>query len=83
MAQFARLTPCQREAVRQAIENQLAPHEQDHVIAFSQYNGSSSPAFDLTTCRPSVASQIDALVRTEERQRRADAKAASDALDPF
>src|SRR5438270_12218816 len=72
MAQFARLTPCQREAVRQAIENQLAPHEQDHVTAFGQYNGLSSQVFDLTTCRAALPGKIDALVRTEERQRRAD-----------
>lgn len=83
MAQFARLTPCQREAVRQAIQNQLAPHEQDHVTAFGQYNGSSAQPFDLTTCRTALPGKVSAMVRTEERQRRADAQAASDALDPF
>lgn len=83
MAQFAKLTPCQREAVRQAIQSQLAPHEQDHVTAFGQYNGSSSQPFDLTTCRAALPGKVSAMVRTEERQRRADAQAASDALDPF
>ncbi len=83
MAQFKNLTACQREAVRQAIQNQLAPHEQDHVTAFGQYNGSSSQPFDLTTCRAAFPGKIDALVRAEEKQRRSDAQAASDALDPF
>jgi hypothetical protein len=83
MAQFAKLTACQRERVRDAIQNQLAPHEQDHVTAFSQYNGTSTQAFDLTDCRAAVTRQIDKMARDEERQRRADAQTASDALDPF
>jgi hypothetical protein len=83
VAQFRNLTPCQREAVRQAIEDQLAPHEQDHVAAFGQYTGSSTQAFDLTTCRTALPAKIDAMVRSEEQQRRDEAKAASAALDPF
>ncbi len=83
MAQFQNLTPCQKEAVRQAIQNQLAPHEQDHVAAFGQYNGSSSQSIDLTTCRASFRSEVQKLVNAEEKQRRASAQAASDALDPF
>jgi hypothetical protein len=83
MAQFKNLKPCQRQAIKDAIENRLAPHEQDHVAAFSQYNGTSEQALDLTTCRTAFKSQVQKLVNAEERQRRADAQAASDALDPF
>jgi hypothetical protein len=83
MSQFGHLTPCQREAVRDAIQNQLAPHEQEHVAAFEQYNGSSTQAFDMTTCRAALPGAIRALVTADERPRRATAQAASDALDPF
>lgn len=83
MAQFAKLKPCQREAIRQAIQNQLAPHEQDHVTAFGQYNGTSEQPIDMTTCRTAFTGAVQKMVNTEERQRRADAQAASDALDPF
>jgi hypothetical protein len=83
MAQFAKLTPCQREAVRQAIQNQLAPHEQDHVAAFGQYSGTSEQPFDMSTCRSAFNGAVQKMVNTEEKQRRADAQAASDALDPF
>ena len=68
---------------RLAIQNQLAPHEQDHVAAFGQYNGSSGQSLDLTTCRASFRSAVQKLVNAEEKQRRAAAQAASDALDPF
>jgi hypothetical protein len=83
MAQFNNLTPCQRQAVQDAIQNRLAPHEQDHVTAFSQYNGTSSQAIDLTACRAAFPNAVQQIVNTEERQRRAQAQAASDALDPF
>jgi hypothetical protein len=78
-----RLTECQREAVQNFIDNVLAPHEQDHVVAFEQYNGTTETPFDLTLCRPRVDQTIRAMFRAEERQRRADARAASAALDPF
>jgi hypothetical protein len=83
MSQFANLTPCQRQAVKDAIDSRLAPHEQDHVAAFGQYNGTSSQDLDVTTCRSGFTSKVQQMVNTEERQRRADAQAASDALDPF
>jgi hypothetical protein len=83
MAQFRNLTPCQRQAVQDAIQNRLAPHEQDHVTAFSQYNGTSSQDIDVTTCRTAFPNTVQQLVNSEERARRAQAQAASDALDPF
>jgi len=83
MSRFRRLTPCQRERVREAIDNTLAPHEQEHVAAFEQYNGSSTQEFDLTTCRAAFPRAIRNMVTAEETPRRAAAQAASDALDPF
>jgi hypothetical protein len=83
VSQFKGLTPCQREAVRQAIEGPLASHEQDHVTAFEQYNGTSEQPFDLTTCRNLFPGKVTSMVRTEEAARRKQAKADSKALDPF
>ena len=83
MAQFKNLTPCQRQAVQDAIQNRLAPHEQDHVTAFGQYNGTSSQNIDVTTCRTAFPATVQQMVKSEEKQRRAQAQSASDALDPF
>src|SRR4051794_4283680 len=83
VGQFRNLTPCQREAVRQAIAGPLASHEQDHVTAFEQYNGTSEQPFDMTTCRQSFPGKITAMVRAEEGPRRKQAKDDSKNLDPF
>ncbi len=83
LSQFKGLTPCQLEAVRQAIEGTLASHEQDHVTAFEEYNGTTEQPFDWTTCRANFPAKVSALVRQEEAPRRAQAKADSAALDPF
>jgi hypothetical protein len=80
---FRRLTPCQRERVQDAIDNILAPHEQDHVDAFETYNGTTEQPFDLNLCRGQLPRAVKKMVRDEERPRRAAAKAASAALDPF
>jgi hypothetical protein len=77
------LTPCQRRRVQNAIDNVLAPHEQEHVRAFRQYNGITRRQFDLTLCRSAFDSAISAMFDAEEEQRRRAARAASDALDPF
>ena len=80
---FPDLTPCQRARVQNAIDNVLAPHEQEHVRAFRQYNGVTRTPFDLTICRSQFDSSIREMFENQERQRRASAQAASDALDPF
>ncbi|SEQ06895.1 hypothetical protein [Nitrosomonas ureae] len=80
---FPDLTPCQRTRVQNAITNILAPHEQQHVTAFRQYNGTTRRQFDLTLCRSEFDSTIRAMFEAEESARRATAQAASDALDPF
>jgi hypothetical protein len=77
------LTPCQRERVQEAIDNVIAPHEAEHVAAFEQYNGTTEQPFDLTLCRNRFPAAIRSMVRQEETPRRAEAQAASDALDPF
>lgn len=80
---FPDLTPCQRRRVQDAIDNVLAPHEQQHVQAFHQYDGTTRRQFDLTLCRSDFDSRIREMFEAEESQRRAAAQAASDALDPF
>jgi hypothetical protein len=80
---FRRLTRCQRERVQDAIDNVLAPHEQDHVDAFETYNGTTEQPFDLNLCRNQLPGVVRKMVTDEERPRRADAKAQSAALDPF
>jgi hypothetical protein len=77
------LTPCQQQRVRDAINNVLAPHEQQHVAAFNTYNGTTSRSFDLTLCRSNFDSTIRSMFEAEERARRSAAQAASDSLDPF
>lgn len=83
VASQRRLTPCQRERVQDAIDNVLAPHEQEHVDAFNTYNGTTSTPFDMTICRTSFNARIRALHNADARARRAAAQALSDALDPF
>lgn len=82
-ASFSGLTECQRQRVRDAINNVLAPHEQQHVTEFEAYNGTTRTPFDLTLCRSEFDGTIQSMFEGEERTRRASAQAASDALDPF
>lgn len=83
VADFPDLTPCQRRRVQDAINNVLAPHEQEHVRAFNRYNGTTRRAFDLTLCRSELDSAIEAMFQAEAGARQAAVQAASDALDPF
>lgn len=80
---FPDLTPCQRARVQSAIDTVLAPHEQEHVSAFRQYNGVTRTPFDVTLCRSEFDSTIQSMFDTQQSGRRAAAQAASDALDPF
>lgn len=83
VSDFPNLTPCQQSRVQNAITNILAPHEQQHVQAFRQYNGTTRRAFDLNLCRTQFDGAIQAMFAAEQSARRAAAQAASDALDPF
>lgn len=80
---FPDLTACQRQRVQDAINNVLAPHEQEHVRAFEQYNGVTRTPFDIVLCRSEFDSTIRDMFEQQETDRRAQAQAASDALDPF
>jgi hypothetical protein len=80
---FPDLTACQRQRVRDGINNVLRPHEQQHVTAFRTYNGTVSTPFDLMLCRSDFDGEIQALHDSVEAPRQAAAQAASDALDPF
>ena len=80
---FPDLTRCQRTRVQNAIDNVLAPHEQEHVQAFRQYNGVTRTPFDVTLCRSEFSTTIQDMFDRQENSRQASAQAASDALDPF
>ena len=69
--------------MQDAIDNVLAPHEQQHVSAFNTYRGTTNRQFDLTLCRNEFDATIRSMVESEESARRSAAQAASDALDPF
>jgi hypothetical protein len=83
VSDFPNLSVCQRQRVRDAINNVLAPHEQQHVAAFNTYNGATRRRFDVTLCRNTFDSTIRTMFEAEERTRRSAAQAASDVLDPF
>ena len=80
---FPDLSDCQRQRVQAAINNTLAPHEQDHVRAFNTYRGTTRERFDLTLCRSEFNSTIRSMAESSESARQSAAQAASDALDPF
>lgn len=77
------LTDCQHERVRNAIDNVLAPHEQEHVSAFDQYNGSVVLPIDYTGCSSGIHGYVEQLHHEHAMARMAAAQSASDALDPF
>lgn len=83
VSSYPNLTPCQKKRVQDAITNVLAPHEQNHVRAFNQYNGTTRNNFEFTLCRDKFDQKIRDMVSREETARRSSAQAASDALDPF
>lgn len=82
-----KLTKCQKERVKEAIDGTLASHEQEHVDAFETYNGTVEESFELTRCKSLMPSALKSMAKARtkevEKDRRADAKAASAALDPF
>lgn len=83
VSEFPDLTPCQQRRVQAGITNVLAPHEQQHVAAFRQYNGVIRQSFSFTTCRSEFDARIQALHDAAEQLRHTAAQAASDRLDPF
>ena len=83
VSDFPDLTPCEKKKVQDAINNILAPHEQQHVKAFKTYDGSTKQSFDQTLCKSEVSGAISSLFTAEQSARQAQAQAASDALDPF
>ena len=84
------LTACQKKRVKDAIDNQLAPHEKQHEAAMKTYDGTYEEAFKLTQIlRPTVNAALTAKAKeiadAQQAIREAAAKKASDALDspPF
>jgi hypothetical protein len=83
------LTPCQKKRVQDAIDNVLAPHEQQHVKAYETYNGTTEHNFDIKVCQgeTSLEEQVNAHLQAihdkENASREQAARDKSDALDPF
>lgn len=77
------LTPCQIPIVTNAINNILAPHEQDHVTRFSTYNGSVSTPFNVKVCSGDFSTKMQEMHDEIESTRQSAAQALSDEIDPF
>jgi hypothetical protein len=69
--------------VSNAINNELAQHEQAHVAAFNQYNGTVTLPIDYTGCSAGIQEYAQHLHEADAAAREARVNAASAALDPF
>jgi hypothetical protein len=77
------LTRCQQERVKDAIDNKIAPHEQQHVSAFNTYNGKVQFPINYTGCEGDFQQHLQDINDKDGIARKAAAKAKSDSLDPF
>lgn len=77
------LTPCQEQRVRDAINNRIRPHEDQHVAAFATYDGSVDLPIRYKGCRSGLAAHVQAMHDAHAAARERAARAASAALDPF
>ena len=77
------LTPCQIPIVSNAINNVLAPHEQDHVRRFSTYNGTVGTPFNIKVCSADLDAKMQEMHDGIATARQTAAQALSDAIDPF
>ena len=77
------LTPCQEKRVSEAINNKIKPHEDQHVAAFSAYNGSVTLPINYNGCKAGLSDHVQAMHDAHAVAREAAAKAQSAALDPF
>jgi hypothetical protein len=78
------LTECEEAKAQDFIDGPLADHEQQHVDAFAQYDGTTSTPIDLKRCgTDAVTAAAAAMHDKEESKRRAAADKASRKLDPW
>ncbi len=77
------LTQCQQDRVRAVIDGRIAPHEQEHVTAFSTYNGTVTLPITYTGCKDGLTAHVQAMHDADAVARKAAAVAKSKALDPF
>jgi len=83
-SEYEHLRPCQIQRVEQWIQDVLAPHEQEHADAFNTYDGTVARQFQLKICRSDWNQEaVQPFHDKMETERRANAQALSDALDPF
>lgn len=79
----AGLSECEQPIVADAIDNQLAAHEQDHVTAFEGYNGSTNTPYTVRGGPQAATAALGRQHSAHEAARRAAVDQASKALDPF
>jgi hypothetical protein len=77
------LTPCQEQRVRDTISGKIAPHESQHVTAFSTYNGTVTLPISYKGCKAGLQAHVQKMHDADAIAREAAAKKKSDALDPF
>lgn len=83
VADYPDLTTCEQRNVQNAIDTVLAPHEQEHVDALHQYDGSETVSFSATLCRNEIESRLADFVEARDDARKQAARDRSAALDPF
>jgi hypothetical protein len=77
------LTPCQEKRVRDAINNKIKPHEDQHVSAFNTYNGTVTLPINFNGCKADLNAHVQAMHDAHAVARESAARAKSAALDPF
>lgn len=77
------LTPCQEKRVRDAINNKIKPHEDQHVSAFGTYNGAVTLPINFNGCKADLAAHVQAMHDAHAVARENAARGKSAALDPF
>jgi Domain of unknown function (DUF4157) len=77
------LTPCQEKRVRDAINNKIKPHEDQHVAAFETYNGAVKLPINFNGCKADLEAHVQGMHDANAAVREATARRKSAALDPF
>jgi hypothetical protein len=77
------VSECERKKLQHAMDTVLYPHEQEHVKAFEQYNGTTERQYSFDTCKDAITEKLKAMVNEEAGKRKEKAEKDSAALDPF
>jgi Domain of unknown function (DUF4157) len=77
------LSPCQEKRVKDAIDNKIKPHEEQHVNAFNTYKGTAVLPINFTGCKADLQTYVQDIHDKHAANREVASQAKSDALDPF